>query len=277
MDREHTLPSKHAGHRALTALRTRDLGRFYAHIWTTQVTTVGGLFVELCVSKTSSVLIAWQNHVTSARMVALISFLLNVVASLFKSKIRLEAENAALRHQLIVLQRKVRGRVPFTNSDRLFFVQLYRWFPSVLKALTIIRPETLVRAGIVPPFAAIGAENRAPRHSCMIDAQRTRRCGERAVAGQRHEIPDVFPIETICAFTVGDAPAASRPLLQDLIRSSPTGRFLNLHAQMAHSPAVLAAYTSLRAVIREAAANSGNVTEATWKAVSVAGVEDVSS
>jgi hypothetical protein len=65
-------------------------------------------------------------------MAALISFWLNVVASLFKSKSRLEAENAALRHQPIVLQRKVRGRVPFTNSDRLFFMQLYRWFPSVL-------------------------------------------------------------------------------------------------------------------------------------------------
>jgi len=50
-------------------------------------------------------------------MVALISFLLNVVASLFKSKSRLEAENAALRHQLIVLQRKVRGRIHFTNMD----------------------------------------------------------------------------------------------------------------------------------------------------------------
>src|SRR5947199_10001393 len=78
-------------------------------------------------------------------MVALISFLLNMVASLFKSKSRLEAENAALRHQLIVFQRKVRGRVHLTNSDRLFFVQLYRWFPSVLKAMTIIQPETLVR------------------------------------------------------------------------------------------------------------------------------------
>jgi hypothetical protein len=89
-------------------------------------------------------------------MVALISFLLNVVASLFKSKSRLEAENAALRYQLIVLQRKVRGRVPFTNSDRLFFVQLYRWFPSVLKAVTIIRPDTLVRW---LAFAAIGAGN----------------------------------------------------------------------------------------------------------------------
>jgi hypothetical protein len=54
-------------------------------------------------------------------------------------------QRAALRHQLIVLQRKVRGRVLFTNSNRLFFLQLYRWFPSVLKAITIIRPETLVR------------------------------------------------------------------------------------------------------------------------------------
>ena len=78
-------------------------------------------------------------------MAALIFLLLNLVASLFKSKSRLEAENAALRQQLIVLQRKVRGRVQFTNSDRLFFIQLYRWFPSVLKAMTIIRPETLVR------------------------------------------------------------------------------------------------------------------------------------
>ena len=78
-------------------------------------------------------------------MVALISLWLNVVASLFKSKSRLEAENAALRHQLIVLQRKVRGRVHFTDSDRLFFIQLYRWFPAVLNAISIIRPETLVR------------------------------------------------------------------------------------------------------------------------------------
>lgn len=78
-------------------------------------------------------------------MVALLCFFLTLLASPFKSSSRLEAENAALRHQLIVLQRKVRGRVHFTNSDRLFFIQLYRWFPSILKAITIIRPETLVR------------------------------------------------------------------------------------------------------------------------------------
>ena len=57
----------------------------------------------------------------------------------------LEAENAALRQQLIILQRKVRSRIRFTNSDRLFFVPLYRWFPSILKTMTVIKPETLVR------------------------------------------------------------------------------------------------------------------------------------
>jgi hypothetical protein len=46
-------------------------------------------------------------------MVALIFFLLSLGASLFKPKSWLEAENAALRQQLIVLQRQVRGRVQF--------------------------------------------------------------------------------------------------------------------------------------------------------------------
>jgi len=78
-------------------------------------------------------------------MIALLCFVLAVLASPFKSKYRLEAENAVLRHQLIVLRRKVQGRVRLTNNDRWFFIQLYRWFPSILKVLTIIQPETLVR------------------------------------------------------------------------------------------------------------------------------------
>src|SRR5882757_11510414 len=78
-------------------------------------------------------------------MIALAYFVLAVLASPFRSKLRLEAENAVLRHQLIVLRRKVRGRAQLTNGDRWFFIQLYRWFPSILEALTIIRPETLVR------------------------------------------------------------------------------------------------------------------------------------
>src|SRR5258707_11268197 len=78
-------------------------------------------------------------------MIGLLCFVLAVLASPFKSKLRLEAENAVIRHQLVVLRRKLRGRVQVTNSDRWFFVQLYRWFPSILQVLTIIRPEPLVR------------------------------------------------------------------------------------------------------------------------------------
>src|SRR5215813_1397591 len=78
-------------------------------------------------------------------MIALLCFVLNVLISPFKSKSRLEAENAALRHQVVVLRRIVLRRVRLTNSDCLFFIQLYRWFPSVLKVITVIRPETLVR------------------------------------------------------------------------------------------------------------------------------------
>src|SRR5947208_5881494 len=81
----------------------------------------------------------------SLLQVPLLWFFLTLSVSPFKSKSRLEAENAALRHQRIVLQRRVRGRVQLTNGDRLFLVLLYRWFPSVLRAITIIRPETLVR------------------------------------------------------------------------------------------------------------------------------------
>ncbi len=55
-------------------------------------------------------------------MFGLVCFVLAVLASPFKSKSRLEAENAALRRQLIVLRRKVQGRVRLTNSDRWFLI-----------------------------------------------------------------------------------------------------------------------------------------------------------
>src|SRR5271169_4840542 len=78
-------------------------------------------------------------------MIGLLSLFLALWTAPFKSRSRLEAENVVLRHQLIVLRRNVRGQVRLTNSDRWFFVYLYRWYPSILNALTIIQPETLVR------------------------------------------------------------------------------------------------------------------------------------
>ena len=100
---------------------------------------------ELCVPKTSSVLIWRQNRITIGAMVALLFLFLNLLTSPFKSTSRLEAENAALRHQLVVLERNSGGRLALTNGDRMFFVLLYRWFPSILQSMTVVRPETVVR------------------------------------------------------------------------------------------------------------------------------------
>lgn len=78
-------------------------------------------------------------------MIVLLRFLLAMLTAPFKPLWRLEAENAALRQQLIVLRRKVKGRPRLTNGDRWFLVLLYQWFPSILGVVTVIRPETLIR------------------------------------------------------------------------------------------------------------------------------------
>jgi hypothetical protein len=89
----------------------------------------------VCVPKTLSALMT--DRITQADgMIGLLRFVLGILTSPFKSKSRLEAENAVLRHQLIVLRRKMRGRPRLTNNDRWFFIQLYRWIPSILKVLT---------------------------------------------------------------------------------------------------------------------------------------------
>ena len=70
----------------------------------------------------------------------------------------------------------------------------------------------------------------------------------------------------IPSHTVEDAPEASRALLQEMIQFSPTGRPLNMHAQMAHSPAVLEAYVSLR----KATARLGTLDQAARAALMLA-------
>jgi hypothetical protein len=78
------------------------------------------------------------------------------VGSLFRSKGRLEAEIAILRHQLNVLPRRMPSRTRLTLIDRLIFVWLYRLRPSVLRAVVIVQPETWCD-GTVRVSAYIGA------------------------------------------------------------------------------------------------------------------------
>jgi len=78
-------------------------------------------------------------------MVGIVELLLGWLGSLLKSRQRLQSENLILRHQLNILRRRIRGSVRLSNPDRLVLVWLYRLCPSVVNAVAIIRPETLVR------------------------------------------------------------------------------------------------------------------------------------
>jgi hypothetical protein len=84
--------------------------------------------------------------------------LVSILILPFKSKCRLEAENVALRHQVMVLRRQLGGRVHLTNRDRLFLVQLIIGFRRSGESSPSFgqRPSFV---GIGPAFAAIGVGN----------------------------------------------------------------------------------------------------------------------
>jgi len=78
-------------------------------------------------------------------MLSLIELLFGWLASFLRSQPRLQAENIMLRHQLNILRRRAAARLRLSKVDRLVFVWLYHLCPAVVNAVTIIRPETLIR------------------------------------------------------------------------------------------------------------------------------------
>jgi hypothetical protein len=73
------------------------------------------------------------------------SLLWCALVGLFRSRASLEAEILVLRHQLNILRQKSPKRVVFTDVNRLVFAGLYHLVPGVLKALKIVKPETVIR------------------------------------------------------------------------------------------------------------------------------------
>ena len=69
----------------------------------------------------------------------------SLLIGFFRSRASLEAENLALRQQIIVLRRTAPKRLSFNGLDRLIFVGLYRLFPDLRDALAVVRPETVIR------------------------------------------------------------------------------------------------------------------------------------
>src|ERR1700730_16541724 len=78
-------------------------------------------------------------------MVAFLTQLLLVIRSWFARRARLEAENLILRQQLVVLRRQQPKRVRLWNIDGLLTVWLYRLYASLLDAIIIVQPETVIR------------------------------------------------------------------------------------------------------------------------------------
>ena len=75
----------------------------------------------------------------------LLQLIWSALIGLFRSRASREAEIAALRHQLNVLQRQSPKRPTFSVLDRLIFVILFRIAPGMTDVLKIVEPETVVR------------------------------------------------------------------------------------------------------------------------------------
>ena len=78
-------------------------------------------------------------------MFALLTRFLLALRSVIEVGASREAEILVLRQQLLVLNRKSQPRLRLRNIDRLMLVWLYRLFPSLLDAIVIVKPETVLR------------------------------------------------------------------------------------------------------------------------------------
>jgi hypothetical protein len=78
-------------------------------------------------------------------MIARLRLLTYFLMSLLKSRRRLEAEVVVLRHQLNVLRRAAPSNLRLTVADRLIVIWLYCIFPSLIKAVAIVKPATVLR------------------------------------------------------------------------------------------------------------------------------------
>jgi hypothetical protein len=81
-------------------------------------------------------------------MVDVLILLWTALTSLFRSRMRLEAEILVLRQQINVLRRKSPKRTGFGTFYGLVFVGLFRLAP-------IVRPETVVRWGWISIVLAL--------------------------------------------------------------------------------------------------------------------------
>src|SRR5580704_12986997 len=87
----------------------------------------------------------WPASATRSDMLEFLRFVLRLAVDLLRSRAELLAENALLRQQLIVAQRKIVGRVRWAPWERLTMALAARVIPAWRAALLLVKPATLLR------------------------------------------------------------------------------------------------------------------------------------
>jgi hypothetical protein len=102
-------------------------------------------------------------------MTALLVALFAALRSTMRSRLELEVEIVALRHQLAILQRQAPRRPRLGRADRLLWVLLSRMWPNWRQAVRIVTPDTVVRwhrRGFAP--RSTSSRSPPPRFACCL-------------------------------------------------------------------------------------------------------------
>src|SRR5262249_651453 len=109
-------------------------------------------------------------------MLAILHLLGMLVADLFKSRSRLDADNLFLRHQLNLALRQKPPRIRLRGSDRALLVWMVRLWPSLLDTVHVVQPETILRwhragfGGLSPPRNGVRRDHYPARGSISGDS-----------------------------------------------------------------------------------------------------------
>jgi hypothetical protein len=78
-------------------------------------------------------------------MAAVLSSLISTLLFSFRSRLALQAEILGLRHQIVVLKRSSKKRLPLRLINCILWVWLSRFWCAWRSSLVIVKPETIVR------------------------------------------------------------------------------------------------------------------------------------
>ena len=116
---------------------------------------------------------------------SLLAFLITL-RSLIRSRIDLQLENLALRHQIGVLQRSRKKRPKLTSMDRLLWVSLSRIWRDWRSTLAIVKPQTVVAWASRGLSLVLGLEGSAGTTRTATDCPRDSRPDPQDVSGESH-------------------------------------------------------------------------------------------